>query len=250
MKDLSPFLPDSPTLSSLFAGAGIACDEPPWQGRAGQPRMAPSDSAGAAPKARIRFLATPPLPGGAARPASNPPDATPAPLAAPPAKGLVRASNASPAAAAARPPRDDADLDADAIRHIFGGSAGAQARPPLQQRIEAFVDWLCTGAGAVASFVADADGLVLANRDDAEAYAAATASISHNEEAAFRGTPLPVERTTVIELDDSKFLQVIRVDTNAGRLAVGVVGAEPLSRARCAQVRRLLRLGVEGEASA
>ncbi len=149
----------------------------------------------------------------------------------------------SPAPAIAPEPRG-LGSDEDALREIFGREGAS-----LQQRIEAFVTWLSRGAAAVAAFVADADGLILANRNAAEAYAEAVASVLHNEEAAFRSTPLPAERSTVIELSDSRFLQVIRVDTAAGRLVVGVVGEEPLSRATCSQVRRVLRKGVDTEST-
>lgn len=134
--------------------------------------------------------------------------------------------------------------DEDALREMFGREGGS-----LQQRIEAFVTWLSRGACAAAAFVADADGLILANRNAAEAYAEAVASVLHNEEAAFRSTPLPTERSTLIELSDNRFLQVIRVATGAGRLVVGLVGQEPLSRATCAQVRRVLRRGVDTEST-
>lgn len=149
----------------------------------------------------------------------------------------------SPAPATAPEPRE-LGSDEDALREIFGREGAS-----LQQRIDAFVTWLSRGAAAVAAFVADADGLILANRNAAEAYAEAVASVLHNEEAAFRSTPLPAERSTVIELSDNRFLQVIRVDTAAGRLVVGVVGEEPLSRATCSQVRRVLRKGVDTEST-
>ena len=48
----------------------------------------------------------------------------------------------------------------------------------LQQRLEAFVDWLDVGVGALGSFVADADGLILASRNAPDTYAVATASLA------------------------------------------------------------------------
>lgn len=166
----------------------------------------------------------------------------PAITALPPIRFPARTAEPPPAAEA---PREHAlGSDEDALREIFGRETGS-----LQQRIEAFVTWLSRGAAAMAAFVADADGLILANRNAAEAYAEAVASVLHNEEAAFRSTPLPAERSTLIELSDNRFLQVIRVDTAAGRLVVGVVGQEPLSRATCSQVRRVLRKGVDTEST-
>lgn len=167
-----------------------------------------------------------------------------APVTALPTIRFPSAGSEPPPPSAMTPGAQALGSDEDALREIFG-----KERASLQQRIEAFVTWLSRGAAAVAAFVADADGLILANRNAAEAYAEAVASVLHNEEAAFRSTPLPAERSTLIELSDSRFLQVIRVDTAAGRLVVGVVGQEPLSRATCSQVRRVLRKGVDTEST-
>lgn len=164
--------------------------------------------------------------------------------ALPPIRFPSEVSEPAPPPPATAPEVRGLGSDEDALREIFGRESAS-----LQQRIEAFVTWLSRGAVAVAAFVADADGLILANRNAAEAYAEAVASVLHNEEAAFRSTPLPAERSTVIELSDNRFLQVIRVDTAAGRLVVGIVGQEPLPRATCSQVRRVLRKGVDTEST-
>lgn len=217
MKSLSPFLPDPATLSAMLSRVGIDHDTPP-------PRKASAPAQAITALPPIRFPAVP----------VEAPTALPiGPSAAP----SITPSIAPPAA-------NPLGSDEDALREMFGREGGS-----LQQRIEAFVTWLSRGACAAAAFVADADGLILANRNAAEAYAEAVASVLHNEEAAFRSTPLPTERSTLIELSDNRFLQVIRVDTGAGRLVVGVVGQEPLSRATCAQVRRVLRKGVDTESA-
>lgn len=212
MKSLSPFLPDPATLSAMLARVGIDVEAEP-------PRRASLVAPTVTTLPPIRFPAV-----GVERPSAPQAPSAPSVSAAPP------------------PGAHSLGSDDDALREMFGREGGS-----LQQRIEAFVTWLSRGAAAVAAFVADADGLILANRNAAEAYAEAVASVLHNEEAAFRSTPLPAERSTVIELSDNRFLQVIRVDTAAGRLVVGIVGQEPLSRATCSQVRRVLRKGVDTE---
>jgi hypothetical protein len=52
----------------------------------------------------------------------------------------------------------------------------------------------------------------------------------------------------MLELDETRYLQVIRVETVVGRLIIGVIVTAPLSRTICAMVRRLMRIGVEWEA--
>jgi hypothetical protein len=209
MKALSPFLPDDRTLGTLLACAGVASAER-------RPLAA---------VAAFRF------------PAARAPD-----LAPPPRSADAR----PPALAAPRPePTELQPVNAAAFRHLYGGG---KRELSLQQRLEAFVEWLGNEQQAAASFVADADGLLLANRNVPETYVIATVSLSHAEQGLMSYLPRPVEGATTMELDDRNALQVLRVDTMIGKLIVGLIVAAPLSRARCAQMRSVLRLGVEWEA--
>jgi hypothetical protein len=267
MKALSPFLPDVPTLASLFAGAGIVSSpessererapsrpatgaRPPASARA----PAPAASASPAASAQIRFpvsTVTAPIPSKgplrAAIPATIPP-IEPANgsgvHAIAPAHIPPRVSTTAAPAAATRPV--EPINDEAALHHIFGNRD--RSAPPLQQRFEAFVDWLGTGVGSQGSFVADADGLILASRGAPDTYAVATVSLCHAEQSVLDYMPRPPEGTTTLELDDTRFLQVIRVETVVGRLIIGIIVAAPLSRTVCTMVRRLMKIGVEWEA--
>ncbi len=289
MKALSPFLPDVPTLTSLFAGAGIVAAPESAESQRSRPR-AVAASRPPPPRAETTpGVAPPPIPTGtpairfpvstvvATIPSKGPlrasippfepangsgvhtavtasglhPTVSPsprahtgAPVAIPPsASGLHVVQVPNPVAAK---PANDQLTDEAALQLIFGRRD--RGAPPLQQRFEAFVDWLGTGVGAQGSFVADDDGLVLANRNAPDTYAVATVSLCHAEQSVLDYMPRPTEGTTTLELDDTNFLQVIRVDTVVGRLIVGVIVAAPLNRTICALVRRLMRIGVEWEA--
>lgn len=266
MKALSPFLPDAPTLASLFAGAGVVAPaESSERERSSRPR-----SSGTGPQVAVRPAATvtpirfpvsmvtaqipakgplraaiPPLDAANAQASAAP---SPASSSSGAAAGSSRASTTiPPAASPAFAPLPAEQLSDEAALQLIFGRRDRSA-PPLQQRFEAFVEWLATGVGAQASFVADVDGLVLANRNVPETYVVATASLSHAEQSVLDYMPRPQEGTTALELDETRYLQVIRVETVVGRLIVGAIVTAPLSRTICAMVRRLLRIGVEWEA--
>lgn len=266
MKALSPFLPDAPTLASLFAGAGVVAPaESGDRERSSRPRAtgtSPPVTAkpAAASVTPIRF----PVSGVAQIPSKGPLRASIPPLDSavanasgvhtiptrsatipPPNQAAVAAAANATSSAAAPLPAEQLSDEA-ALQLIFGRRD--RGAPPLQQRFEAFVEWLATGVGAQASFVADVDGLVLANRNVPETYVVATASLSHAEQSVLDYMPRPQEGTTALELDETRYLQVIRVDSVVGRLIVGAIVATPLNRTICAMVRRLLRIGVEWEA--
>jgi hypothetical protein len=263
MKALSPFLPDVPTLTSLFAGAGIA---------------APSSEPSERERSRPRFASTTPPPiGRAATPIAGAVAApthirfpvstvtAPAPVQAPlrttippldpsgAAAGSIAVASAPTRAptgvlTAVVPPQLAAEALSDeaALQHIFGRRD--RSAPPLQQRIDAFVDWLGVGVNALGSFVADVDGLILASRNVPDTYAVAVATLSHAEQSVLDYIPRPVEGSTTLELDDKRYLQVIRVESVIGKLLVGVIVAAPLTRTLTSMVRRLMRIGMEWEA--
>jgi hypothetical protein len=289
MKALSPFLPDAPTLASLFAGAGVviaaeandrersrpraAGSNPPASSRLSQGTLAstvPVSPASATPTlpSTIRFpvsTVTATIPSKGPLRASIPPlepanattpGATPGATSGATSSGVhvvpprAHTGSTTPPATVAVPPSAAAATeqltDEAALQLMFGRRD--RGAPPLQQRFEAFVDWLATGVGAQASFVADVDGLVLANRNVPETYVVAIASLSHAEQSVLDYMPRPQEGSTMLELDETRYLQVIRVETVVGRLIIGAIVAAPLSRTICAMVRRLMRIGVEWEA--
>ncbi|MEZ4360563.1 MAG: hypothetical protein R3B48_10295 [Kofleriaceae bacterium] len=131
--------------------------------------------------------------------------------------------------------------DEELLRQIFRRDGAA----PLstRERLSAFVDWLVKSVGAQACFVADADGLLLVNRDVPETYVIATVSLSHAEQGILAYLPRHTEGTTTMELDDNSALHILRADTSLGKLIVGLIVPSPLSRAKCAQLRRLLHAG-------
>lgn len=273
MKALSPFLPDAPTLASLFAGAGVVIPveandrerarprpsgtSPPAASR--QPAPAPTPATTAASASPIRFpvsTVTASIPTKGPLRASIPPlEPANGGTSSPSSSGVhvvpprAHTGATTPPATVAVPPAPLATeqlTDEAALQLMFGRRD--RSAPPLQQRFEAFVDWLATGVGAHASFVADVDGLVLANRNVPETYVVATASLSHAEQSVLDYMPRPQEGSTMLELDETRYLQVIRVETVVGRLIIGAIVAAPLSRTICAMVRRLMRIGVEWEA--
>jgi len=116
----------------------------------------------------------------------------------------------------------------------------------LEARLDSLLLWLVGSTGGFAAFVADAEGLALANRHAPESYLVATAALAIAERAMSEYVPRPSEGTTVIELDGANVLQIIWANTTAGRLAVGLVLAEPLGRTLVSAARRVLQLSVEG----
>lgn len=265
MKAPSPFLPDVATLSSLFAAARVCAED--------RSRLASAMPAVASPGAATPFR-FPAVALGSAPPSKGVARVAPATRAEPTGQGTTvpmpmavartrtrPMPTGSTASASARPTTERATIpplpvpssvsNVDSISHeaamraIFG-PADRQALP-LQQRLDAFVEWLGVGIGAIASFIADADGLVLTNHHAPENYIVATASLSFAEQAVHGYMPRPPEGSTTMELDDANFLQVIRVDTAGGRLVIGLIVTAALNRNTCATIRRLLRAGVEWE---
>jgi hypothetical protein len=269
MKALSPFLPDALTLASLFAGVGVGLPAEANDRERASPRASLSGTPAAGRRAHAAPV-IPVAPSAGVSPIRFPVSTVPASI---PSRGTMRtsippldpANTANAGSVHIAPPRAPTGAtmppptlampqaaiaeqltDEAALQLMFGRRD--RGAPPLQQRFEAFVDWLATGVGAHASFVADVDGLVLANRNVPETYVVATASLSHAEQSVLDYMPRPQEGSTMLELDETRYLQVIRVETVVGRLIIGAIVAAPLNRTICAMVRRLMRIGMEWEA--
>jgi hypothetical protein len=170
----------------------------------------------------------------------------PAGLPPGPARSLTR----FPSTEAEAPGRVDAQLgpaplaeldEADA-RDVIGPLSSSET---LEGDLESLLLWLSGSTGAFAAFVVDSDGLALANRHAPESYLVATAALGLAERAMSQYVPRPTEGSTVVDLDGANVLHIIWATTSAGRMAVGLVLAEPLPRALAAKARRVLRTAVE-----
>lgn len=203
----SPYLPDRERLDALFAGA-----------------LAPV----AAP-ARPAVPATPRLRFPVPVETMSGPD---------PMAGLSSAPPRPLSVAPGGTPLAEIDEEQDAI-----GPLGEDAT--LEQRLDRLLLWLVGSTGAFAAFVADGEGLALANRHAPESYLVATAALGIAERAMSEYVPRPQEGSTVVDLDGTNVLHIIWASTSAGRLAVGLVLAAPLERALAAKARRILRKAVE-----
>lgn len=117
----------------------------------------------------------------------------------------------------------------------------------IEERLAVLVDWLTGTTAAYSAFVADGDGLALANRNTPDNYVAATAMIGRAQQLVDAYVPAPVDGATSMELDDGNTLQIVWVSTDAGRLAAGIVLPQPLPRPFCATVREMVRTAVANE---
>ncbi len=117
----------------------------------------------------------------------------------------------------------------------------------VEERLGVLVDWLTGTTASYSAFVADGDGLALANRNAPDNYVAATAMIGRAQHLVDAYVPAPVDGATSMELDDGNTLQIVWVTTSAGRLAAGIVLPQPLSRPFCASVREMVRTAIATE---
>ena len=215
-------LPDAARLEALFAGVVVPAARHP------------------APAARM-----PPL----RFPAAPVPRAAPTSPSEPPTPPITRREVPAPSGP---PVVDLASLPPGPLPLAeLGEVAGMEVRgldiqgETLEARLDGLLLWLVGSTGAFAAFIADAEGLALANRHAPESYLVATAALAIAERAMSEYVPRPSEGTTVFDLDGTNVLQIIWANTSAGRLAVGLVLAEPLGRALAATARRVLQLSVE-----
>jgi hypothetical protein len=112
---------------------------------------------------------------------------------------------------------------------------------PLSERLETFLAWVVGSTGGFAAFVADADGLPLANKHGTEDHIAITSTLDkalRPIRASVSGDP---QGSVAIELDTRNVLQVLWGATPAGRVAVGLVLPESLAGEVIRSVRASLR---------
>ncbi len=205
----SPFLPSVERLVELL-------------GRLGLPGKKSPPEAPAAAESRIRFAAP-------RQPAE--PRAAPAPRP-PLAPSRVPADRALPTLAEM--------TDETLAVEVFG----ANGATPLDQRLARVLEWLLGSTGAFAAFVADSEGLTVANRHAPESYVAATGPLGRVQQSISAFVPSPTEGSTTLELDDQNVLQVIWAETNEGRMAVGLILSAPLDRSIVSRIRRVVHMAV------
>ena len=116
----------------------------------------------------------------------------------------------------------------------FSGTAS------VEERLSALLRWVVDTTGAISAFVADGDGLGVANRETPHDTIAATACLSDIRDRLKPFVGDGVDGAVVVELDDDKLLEVIWGTTSAGRLAIGLVTAAPLERKQVKAMRRSL----------
>ncbi|MCP4657417.1 MAG: hypothetical protein GY856_18585 [bacterium] len=116
---------------------------------------------------------------------------------------------------------------------------------PLERRLADLLSWAIDATGATAAFVADENGLPLANRESPEALIAAAPLVSRSLEG--MGTLVPSYAqgsAAAIELESHNALHLIWVDSGRGRLAIGLVLADALASAMIRTVRTALERAV------
>lgn len=137
------------------------------------------------------------------------------------------------------PPVAELD-DAASAKAVFGDTLTGS----IDARLSVFIRWLMAGTGAFAAFVADVEGLALANHNAPEGYVAAVGALKRAQQDISRYAPFLLGGSTTMEVDDHNILQVVWADTSVGPLAVGLVLAGALDHAMVARVRQLTRLAI------
>jgi hypothetical protein len=151
----------------------------------------------------------------------------------------ARRADASPAPSSGLQPL--AELGEEDTPSLIAATGGET----LEERLDAFLLWLTSSTGAFASFIADQDGLALANRHAPDSYMVATAALGLAERSITQYVPRPADASTIFDLDGNNVLQILWVSTAAGKLAVGLVLGAPLPRALADKARRMLQISVE-----
>lgn len=142
-------------------------------------------------------------------------------------------------------PRTRGRITLPPIEHAGGERPESLAElASIEERLEVLVGWLMGSTAAYSAFVADADGLALANRNAPDNYVAATAMIGRAQRMLDAYVPAPADGSTSMELEDGNTLHVVWATTDDGVIAAGMVLAEPLPRPFCATVREMVRAAV------
>ena len=125
------------------------------------------------------------------------------------------------------------------LQHTFQRADGINSRIALGLR------WIVGGSGALAAFIADADGLALANHQAPEAYIAVSPDLASVQDTLNAILPRPVEGALVVSVDEHNLLQLLFTTTAIGRLAVGLVVTEPLPAPEICGIRNIVRAATQ-----
>ncbi len=115
----------------------------------------------------------------------------------------------------------------------------------LSSRIALGLRWIVGGSGALAAFIADNDGLALANHQAPEAYIAVSPELAAIQDALNSILPRPVEGALVVSVDEHNLLQLLFCQTSIGQLSVGLVVTEPLPSAEVSGIRNIVRASTQ-----
>lgn len=115
----------------------------------------------------------------------------------------------------------------------------------FEEKLEVFLHWLMGSTGAYAAFVADGDGLEVANRHATEDLLAVTALIDRLLTDARRSLCSDCEGSVSIDLDETNVLHVVWVNTGDLRFAVGLVLTDSLEGALVRTIRKSFRAVAE-----
>lgn len=133
------------------------------------------------------------------------------------------------------------------IGDLAPGLPPSAFEPPdgaLQERLEAFMDWLAAVTGCRRHFIVERDGLPLTgSRDDTDLMTLASSVMKLVDDLEFK-LGLPVGGTLSLDLQ-GVVLQLVAVDTNAGRYTVGMLVDRPLAPPVRSAIERGLRASFE-----
>jgi hypothetical protein len=100
----------------------------------------------------------------------------------------------------------------------------------LQKRLEAFIDWVTNATGSRRLFVADAEGLVLIERETDHELIAVSSSFMSLLERIRSCLGSETRGVMALDLDEETTLHMVQVRTGLGRFTLGLVAAEPVRR--------------------
>ncbi len=161
---------------------------------------------------------------------------------APPARGSEGTSPTSRSPSSAPPPPSS----------IVDQGEELAVRGNLQQRLEAFLDWLPSVVPHTGAFVADQQGLALAERKASPAVIAAAAAMADQWHGIQNDFALAGDGGLAIELGEEGQLFVVPARATWGSICVGLVSSTRLDRAGRVRIAEALERAVaekEGEGS-
>lgn len=106
----------------------------------------------------------------------------------------------------------------------------------LEVRLQGLMTWL-VGYDIESAFVVDSDGLALIHHEGEMPLMAAAAAIEHKWEQMSQRLNLAPEKAMVLHLNSGSFLHLLGTHTHWGRLCLGILGQQLLSRTSLGDIR-------------